>query len=346
VNTNNSNINQEEGIDYKKYIFKVISHWYLFVIFIFIAFSIAYYINRYTSPIYKVKSSILIKSDKQLSTGAENLLAGMSIFKNVKNVQNEIGILHSYYLTRKAIEEMDFSISYFTMGRVKTKEIYDKCPFLVNLADTSRNPLKGYPVYITILSDNEYQMEIEDALTKNEEVINISKTYKFGEQVIINDAIDLNIVRRNDIKYNPDAPENNDIQYYFLINDINELTNEYQGKLTVELSEKESTILSLSTQGQVTKKEVNYLNKLGDVYIRAGLEEKNQIAVNTIMFIDSQLDEIVDSLNRAEDILQDFRLNNKIINLSAEGSAIYNKSSDLQNEVALIKIKQKYYIYL
>ena len=44
------------------------------------------------------------------------------------------------------------------------------------------------------------------------------------------------------------------------------------------------------------RKEANYLNKLMEVYILSGLEEKNQTAINTVEFIDQQLGIIDDSL--------------------------------------------------
>ena len=44
------------------------------------------------------------------------------------------------------------------------------------------------------------------------------------------------------------------------------------------------------------KKSVDFLNKLTEVYLKRSLDQKNRVAENTILFIDSQLGEISDSL--------------------------------------------------
>ena len=53
------NIFKDESIDIKKYLFKILFNWYWFAISIFFTVSIAYLVNRYTEPIFRVSSSPL-----------------------------------------------------------------------------------------------------------------------------------------------------------------------------------------------------------------------------------------------------------------------------------------------
>ncbi|MBI4648476.1 MAG: polysaccharide biosynthesis tyrosine autokinase [Bacteroidia bacterium] len=151
----------------------------------------------------------------------------------------------------------------------------------------------------------------------------------------------------NSKKFNSENISNYDNGFYFLINDLHSIINGYRSKLTIELIDKKATFLVLTSYGEVPKKEVAYLNKLGEVYLRSELEEKNMASINTIKFIDGQLLGIVDSLRNTENILQDFRLNNKaIIDISQEGQMLFEKMEAFQVEKAMLNIKARYYDYL
>jgi non-canonical (house-cleaning) NTP pyrophosphatase len=67
--------------------------------------------------------------------------------------------------------------------------------------------------------------------------------------------------------------------------------------------------------------------------VQSGLDEKNEITVNTIRFIDAQLGNVIDSLKATEDLCcKTFRLSNKIVDLSFEGKALFDKLERLDNE--------------
>ncbi|HAZ24106.1 MAG TPA: tyrosine protein kinase, partial [Algoriphagus sp.] len=73
------------------------------------------------------------------------------------------------------------------------------------------------------------------------------------------------------------------------------------------------------------------------------LEEKNQASENTIRFIEQQLSGITDSLQFSEKQLQDYRSKNKIFNLSQEGSIIFERLNDLEQERSQAELNLKYY---
>jgi capsular exopolysaccharide synthesis family protein len=342
---NNFDINQEENIDIRKYVFKFLANWYLFVLSIFIALSISFYINKFTLPTYSIGLDLLLKSDDPYGSrfGSGNLM-GFGMFDDQTNINNEIGILQSFSLNKKVIDELDFEISYYSVGRMKTQEKYRSSPFSVNI-DTSKNQLRGFPFYVEILSRTEYRLEINEEVEYFDTLLVNNNIYKFGEQVddfFFNFNITLNEPSSFDFK----RPNYGYSEWFFIINSINGLINSYRAKINIELQDKEGSILNLITEGQVAEKEANYLNKLAEVYIRSGLDDKNRKANKTIEFINNQLGEIVDSLTQAERNLENFRLNNKIIDLSRQGIAISEKYEELIKEEAQQIIQAEYYNYL
>ncbi len=331
---------EEENIDIKKFLFRILKNWYWFAISLFITITVAYLINRYSEPIYSLNSTIVVRDDskgKGLS-GAEQMLDGMEMFRSRKNVYNEIGILQSYKLTNRALKELkDFEITYIKGGRrgIKEAKLYNKSPFIVH-TDTSKVQQRGHPIFVTIISQDKYLLEINEGLDINKEMY-------FGEQ-FEHDSFNFNITLRNPEGFKLD--ENNSNKYYFLKNDLNALTNQYKGKLGITVNDKKGSILTLAISGYVADQEADYLNKLSEVYIRDGLEVKNKTAEKTIDFIDSQLNNIIDSLNVAENDLQDFRTENQVIDITKEGQAIYERLESYQDEEITLKIKVKYYEYL
>ncbi|MCD6202411.1 MAG: polysaccharide biosynthesis tyrosine autokinase [Bacteroidales bacterium] len=333
---------QEESIDLKKFLFKILYNWYWFAIAMFFALTIAYLVNRYADPLYSVTSTIIVRDDTKAGkgqlSGYENVLEGMDIFRSKKNIYNEMGILQSYSLTHKALSELkDFEITYMLVGRrgIKESSLYNRSPFFVEI-DTSHVQMRGHRVNIFLLSKEKYRLTIDEGM-------NIDTILHYGDP-FINENFSFRLFLRNPETFDPEEQLSN--KYYFVINDLNSLTNQYKGKLSITVNDKKGSILILTTQGQVAQQECDYLNKLGEVYIRSGLEEKNRIATNTINFIDEQMKNIVDSLRKSELKLENFRIKNDIIDISKEGMAIYDKISEFQSQKAVLEIQKNYYQYV
>ena len=320
---------QEETIDLKKFAIRIIRNWYWLVISISISYSIAYIVNYYTDPLYSVSGTLVINDEKKST--AELL---MNTLNTRKNLDNEIAILKSNKMAFKAINELpDFQISTFAIGRMRKTMLYKSSPFTV-IPDSSSTNLKGYPVNVSIISKDKYLLEIDG-------VYKINKEMRFGDTYQ-----DPNFKFTLFLKDANTYTSLGSVKYFFTMNDPNGMANMYRGKLGITYNERRGSVLTLSTVGLVPQMETDYINKLTEVYIRTGLEEKNQTSINTINFIDDQLSTVVDSLRKAEDKLQSFRLNNKILDVSIESSAIMDRISKIQEQKATYDMQIKYYKYL
>ena len=94
---------EENQINFKYYLFRFLNHWHLFVIGVALAVGVAWYLNHSTPPRYKVHSSLLIRQEKgalDLKSIIPEGVAGESTMEN-QRIQNEIGILRSFRLTKK-----------------------------------------------------------------------------------------------------------------------------------------------------------------------------------------------------------------------------------------------------
>ncbi|HNV96025.1 MAG TPA: hypothetical protein PKG63_06090, partial [Bacteroidales bacterium] len=328
-----------ENVDIQKFLMKILANWYWFALTVFIAISIAYFINRYSDPVFKQSAFVMIQDkENTLSGGIENILEEQGIIRRTRKkvVENEIAVLKSYRIVQETIKQLpEFNINYYSVGRIRTVERYKTCPFTV-LTDTTKNNIFGIPIYVKLKNNNDYFLQID-----KDKVLN--KKMRFGEWyksnnftfcILLNENIDVNTI--SEIQR----------QFFFVLNNPSELVKQYRNKIDITTTDKKSTVIELSTNGLVPQKEVDFINKLLDVYIQSGLSEKNQIAQNTMNFIDQQLLEITDSLQINENNLKNFRQSNNLIDISKEGSSLYDRLTDMQKQKSILLVKKSYLEYL
>ncbi len=291
----------------------------------------AWHINRITEPVYEVSGAyLLVGTDRSAAAGMAGFFEGMELFNNRMGIQNQQDVLQSFSLNRRVMDQLDFDITYVSVGNMRDTLKYQNAAIRIH-PDEEFRQLKDHPVYITVLSPTEYRLEINDE-------VNVSRVMQFGETY-------------KDEKFNFSVtlvdPGGLNKKYYVVFNDRDKLANHYREKLEIELNDRQAgSIFYLSSSGKNARQEADYINKLMEMFILMDLEEKNQVAVNTIDFIDNQLVGIIDSLNMAEKALQDFQSTNQLANLSREGGIIFTRLERFQSEKVELSVASKYFEYL
>jgi capsular exopolysaccharide synthesis family protein len=338
-NSQHSPFHEDDTIDIKRYLSLFISNWYWFAIALFISLSTAYGVNRYSEKIYTVSSTLLIKDDKMGSggQGLESFMPGAGLFQSRQNLNNEIGILRSFALNKRVIDSLpEFRFVYVGVGRrnIAESRIYKNSPFVVIPVDSV--PQSGNKISLKILSEEKYELEINGGVRYKAEK-------KFGErfdQYGFNFIIELS----NPDTYIYDSESSN--KYLFWFPSTIRLANQYRSRLITQPISEEASVLTLSLTGPVAAQEADYLNKLMELYIQQGVELKQVTADSTIAFIDRQVAVIDDSLIMAEKELMRFRDNNRLIDLSREGSMIQTKLEEYESEKTRTNLQLRYYEYL
>ena len=100
---------QEQPLNIKAFIFRLLSKWYWFALCGFLGLALAWINNRYMISTWQVESTVLV-SDGSKSTGVDNLFESLSLTKSV-NMDNQIGLLKSYNLNRQAIGNLNWRTS-------------------------------------------------------------------------------------------------------------------------------------------------------------------------------------------------------------------------------------------
>ncbi|MFO7658225.1 MAG: polysaccharide biosynthesis tyrosine autokinase [Bacteroidales bacterium] len=340
-------LEEEESIDIRAFIIRNLRYWYLYVFFLVIAFFIAILVNKFSTPIYRVSAWVLIR-DEENPLDMQSYV-GASLYGNPYKLQNEIGILKSKELTQRALQQLDFEISYFREEKFISKEIYKNSPFIVEPDSLFEQPV-GVRFSVILLNDSMISVfaDAEDVVLHdymrktNTRILN---HFEFSDTVIFGEITGNNYCRFRVLPNFNLLKEGIEHQKYsFQFNSLGQLIAKYRN-FDIE-SSKNSSILVMSLKSSNAEKSVAFLNNLTEIYLIKGIERDNRIAENTINFIDSQLKDITDSLRTSEDRLQHFKSSKQLMNLDYQAKQVFEKFEDLQTRKADLIVKSKYYQYL
>ncbi len=341
----------EETIDIKELILKYTQYWYYFLISIMFCLFLAFLNNRYTVPEYSISTTLLIRDDNNTQLGAENLLEGLELFSGKKNLKNEIVILNSYSITEKIIRELGLGLSYFQHGFFQTNEMFENSPFTV-IVDSSHNQLIQTKFAIKYIDSLRFNLAIKaedifpyDLINQNFDKtllanLNINEIYNYGD-TITTDYFSFSI--QKSLFFNPKKIKESKKTFSFKLYPTNKLAQQLIRDIAINPINKETSILKINIKARTPKKYINILNKLTEIYIRSGLDEKNIMAINTIDFIDGQLDIIQDSLTFIENKLEKFRLKNPNLEIVDKEFGTYFQKQKLDNTLSEQSVNIKYY---
>ena len=342
---------QEEKVDLKGLFFRYYSHWYYFVISLFVFVLIALAYIRYTTPVYSVSSTILIRDDNNTQLGAENILEGMELFSGKTNINNEIVVLKSYSLINQVIDELSLGVSYHQHGFLQSNELYQNTPFSV-IVDSNYSQITNTEFRIKIIDDKKFNLScsIDDQNTYN------LKSDKLNKNIFANIEIDDEFNFNQQIKtkyfsfkisktkaFNLNSIIENEKDFSFKLYQRSKLVANYIDAVAINPINKETSVLKLKINGENPGKNIEFLNTLSKKYIDYGLNDKNNMAINTISFIEEQLSLIKDSLLVIENNIEKFkRKHPNIENIEEEYGAFFQKQK-VENLLAEQNVNIKYY---
>jgi tyrosine-protein kinase Etk/Wzc len=325
----------EKNIDVVKILFLMLSNWYWFMLALGITVGAAWLYKKFTLPTWKVTATVLIEEDQKNKSiiGSEKLLEGFGVRPGMQNLDNQLLILTSWTVIEKTLAELPFDVEYYHHGRVNKADLYPFSPIKVNYDKSGKIP-KDIEFKFNMLNTKTF------SLSAHNDLFNFETQASFGDTIVINGG--KMIIERAQEGLTGEI----DRSLYFVLNSRDNLVENYRSRLKAAPSSKEGTIIILSLEGTNKVKDVDFMNKLIDVFLNNNLERKNNEAVRTVNFIDEQLMGISDSLKTTEDKLQKFKSANKVMDLSAQGAQIITQAMTLENEKARLVIESNYYDYL
>ncbi|WP_313386856.1 polysaccharide biosynthesis tyrosine autokinase [Chishuiella sp.] len=312
---NNFSDNKEENINIRQIIEQYLFYWKWFVISIFIALFGAFIYLRYTQNQYKVSAKILLNEQKS-STGDlaevmdQAILGGSS---TNSEVGDQIDVIKSNRLLTKVVLKNHLNVKYSNVGDIVTKQIpQENSPISIIFLTNDNQSNQSF--LITILSNTKYKLE--NKKTKD------SKTYSFGQKVTIKD--ESFIITTNG--YHTDIINK---QLQIDKEPIDATVESLKNSLSIDPnSDKTSKIINFSIVGAVPEISKKIINDLIDTYNKDILYDNNRLTEATSKFINNRLKIISVDLSGVDRSLEQYKVNNKITDVTSEASIFLESASD------------------
>lgn len=299
-------------------------NWLIILLFPIIAGVAAYlYVHRMADE-YGAKTEILLGS----GTGYEYQ---SQIYRNltgysggVNQITNQIRVLQSHDLISKTLDKLNFQISYYIVGRVKTTEIQQIDAFSVDITLVeSLGDLYGVPFDIKILDQNSFVLSFEHAGQT------IQRTHPFDAKIVEDEY--LLRLDRNTLLSNETFTRLKDNNYRFVVNSKNFLIGSYKSALEI-VNEEGTSILAISVKDHLALKAKMFLDTLSHTYIDYTIQSQVHLNENTLSYIDRQLIGITHILDSIETNLEVYKKEKDILDLSREQTEFFQKLLTYEGE--------------
>lgn len=314
---------EEENIDLRSIAYRYIRNWYLFVIFLLLAFVGAFFYLLYTRPVYEVSSVVLIKDDKK-GLGGNDFLKDLEMMGGNKIVENEMEVFKSRFLMKKVIESLRLNVMYTKHSYPIDEDLYGKSPIWMQVEQMQR-PIYPKKFIIRLLGDSKFELLMENKAVGN---------FTFGQSISQPQLGKFRV-----ILYNNAFQPKEEINVQFA--NIDQVIQSNLGRLDVSLLNQKSTVLQLSYQETSPQRGKDILKKLHEEYTLASLGDKNTEASNTLRFIDERLKLISTELTGVEKDVEVYKSAAGFTDISSESNLFLEKVKETDSKLNEVDIQVK-----
>jgi len=311
--------NQE--LDYFKIGKILISRWY-WVAGSLAVFMIWSYVFLWYTPKTYATSGVLKLEEKKSEIADISILNTSE--RGPARIQSETTVLQSHTVVLNAITDLNYPISFYVEGRVRTSELYPQKP--LNIEKLQFDSLNFYRDIITFKPINRQTFNLSYKLGGKE----ISKNYIYNNPVNLGPTTFI-------IRY-PEGMNSNAV-LLFKFNTPEDFVGRVRGGLRASETAKNSNILSLQITDANPQFAADVLNAVMKEYLIYDRNRKTQSATQMINFIDDQLKFLSNEVKGSEKSIQNFKQKNRLMEVSSAADAAISKAGDLESQQSILKLQ-------
>jgi tyrosine-protein kinase Etk/Wzc len=315
--------------------FRFVPYWPLFAFLLVISVAGAIFYVKWTPPVYQARADLLIK-DENKGADDSKMLNSLNIFTTKKIVEDEIEVLSSQTLMREVVRNLHLYTPVTAKGRFKTYSAYTSSPVIVDALGFDSLYKEHTKVY---LQSTPFTYDSASTTVKT-----AAGSFRVGQWFTYPGTP---LVLR--FMPNPKLHDGAAGPLSFSVLNPKLVTNELTGKLNASATNKLSSVVTLTIGDEVPRRGEDILNELINVYDHASIDDKNQLAMNTISFVENRLLYVKKELDSAESSLQRNKTQNGGGDLSEQGTAYLQnvsandqKASDVSMQLAVLNEVEKY----
>lgn len=311
--------NNKPSINYDSMnIYEIISKYFMYwpwiVISMIICVCATYLYTRTVTPVYNIKSLLLIKEQDSRSSsmssanGAIAALQDLGGFSMTNNFDNELEVLRSHTLVSKVVTDLNLYISTVKKNKFShDTPFYKNSPVNVFITPEEAEKLEA-PVVIDMKYINSKKIHVELIYLKNRNE-NIIRKEVNELPTVIPTPVGVFTLSENPELVNDSIDEDNneEIRLLTTIYQPSTAASAYTGNLVVEATSKTTTIAILSVNDTSKDRGIDFINCLVSNYNKDANDEKNEVAQKSAEFIEDRINIINNELGTTENKLAAFK---------------------------------------
>lgn len=348
---------QEDKIDYLRWLIRFRKHWKWIVASVIVGVALSWLYYQKATKVYEFHATIMLKgTPSQLNIFDRNFAsnAAMSTFRSeymgYLNQSIKLGLRSS---VKRTVESLNFGTAIYARTRFNRIDLYPDAPYSVAMDSSHLQPLG---VEFEIRRDEAGQLTV---IAKGDKVIlhdftigkHVSRFAKLDESIRVpadgwvrTDYAAFRITKNDSVRESftsgmkaSEMPGIAKLPVFFRFFSDDQLTRQF-GSLQVNEVEKYATSATVTLRTIYKDKGKVFLDRHLDRWLEEELAEKNQTAVNTLRFINQQLDVTRDSLNLIKKRMEGFRRSHDVILLEKQLGDLYANRKLAEEELLRLKL--------
>lgn len=334
---------QDSGFNYREILDAVILHWHWFAISIIGCLFVAFLYLRCKSPVYSTWAEVLIKEDdpykRRMSGGGLADFTQLGVLTNSNGFDNEVEILGSKTLARRAVTNLKLYVRYSFDGMLRDEELYRTSPIVADMSPVDLDTL-SMPVslVITPLQEGGYHIEgeaLRERFESNVKGFPVRVKTLSGWVTLRPNPNFAGVADERALKIGIFRPAI--------------MAEAFLGATSIEPISKMTTIARITMSDTQRQRAEDYMNELIRVYNEDANEVKNEVALKTEAFVNKRIKIIDAELGTTESDLELYKKRNQLVDLMSDAEAAYKglenyqtQQIELQTQMLLVKSLKEY----
>ncbi|MEP7279477.1 MAG: polysaccharide biosynthesis tyrosine autokinase [Bacteroidota bacterium] len=318
---------KQAGITPREVVFKYIRYIPWVIISLALMLTLAWIKLRYSTNIFSISGKLLVKKNSNpYSSGGGSGSKFDDIFMmqgSSSSLNDEIEVIRSRYMAARVIRSLGLQTQYYNKGKIKTPSVIHPkdLPFAFEIQE-QKDSLSAFSLLVTIISQSQFYLDESKTLHNFNEYVNLP----IGK-------IKLSLTNRSLALF---ASNEFIISYQPLESAAASLSSSISVGQSTDFV---SNVLIISYQTENTRMGIDIVDQFMEEYQKFTLEDKKQILVNTLSFIDEQMKGVKSDLGTVEHNLQGFREQNRVISPEIQSQLFINNLSESDKELSAQEVK-------
>ncbi|MES2650168.1 MAG: polysaccharide biosynthesis tyrosine autokinase [Bacteroidota bacterium] len=308
-----------QDIDFYK-IFKVFfSRWYWILGCVIIALLIAYINLLYTPKIYETSGSLKLQENNPNISTSQGI--SQQSYSYTDKIQAEGFVIRSNEVLVNAIANLDYKISYYVKGRLRTSDIYPTKPFSIAILQQDSVNFSRTIYFVESESPSTF------SLTSADNPKGAKKEYRYHQPIKLGNMV-----------FKITSPIAKNGVFGFRFNTKDDFMNRASGINTAEAG-RFTNIMGVSLSDENPVFAADMLNSIMREYVKNDIKQRKRSARQIVEFIEIQTGFLKRQADSTGADLARYKINNNITDLNSSTQMNISKLTQLETGKEALKIE-------